>query len=123
MKKSFLFLIGLVLINVISIFLFFRKDLTEEKRYSLSDASKNMVSNLEEPIVIEVLLDGAELPGGFERLKQAISETLEGFKTYGGANVEYSFFDPNSISDSEQRNQLIDSLYSKGVQPTNIFNT
>jgi gliding-associated putative ABC transporter substrate-binding component GldG len=123
MKKTFLFLIVLVLLNVISVFLFFRIDLTEEKRYSLSDASKNMVSQLEEPIVLEVLLDGAELPGGFERLKQAISETLEEFKTYGGANVEYSFFDPNSISDPEQRNQLIDSLYSKGVQPTNIFNT
>lgn len=97
--------------------------MTEEKRYSISEASKNIVSDLEEPIEIKVLLDGDELPGGFERLKQAVNETLDEFKTYGGANVSYSFFDPNSLTNPEEKKGLIDSLYAKGVQPTNVFDT
>ncbi|AWV99710.1 gliding motility-associated ABC transporter substrate-binding protein GldG [Arcticibacterium luteifluviistationis] len=121
--RSLLFPLILVVVNIISILFFFRKDLTEEKRYSISDASKSIVSGLEEPIEIEVLLDGDELPGGFERLKQAVEETLGEFKTYGGANVSYTFFDPNSLTNPEEKKALIDSLYFKGVQPTNVFDT
>jgi ABC-2 type transport system permease protein len=123
MKKYFLFLFALVLVNILSVFFFFRKDLTEEKRYSLSDASKNMMGNLSEPVQVQVLLDGNDLPGGFERLKQAVTETLEEFKTYGGANIEFTFFDPNSVSNPEQRETLINSLFAEGVQPTNVFDT
>lgn len=121
--RSLLFPLILVVVNIISILFFFRSDLTEEKRYSISDASKNIVSGLEEPIEVEVLLDGDELPGGFERLKQAVEETLGEFKTYGGSNVSYTFFDPNSLTNPEEKSALIDSLYFKGVQPTNVFDT
>jgi ABC-2 type transport system permease protein len=120
MKKFLLILVG---VNILSVFFFFRKDLTEEKRYSLSDASKKMVSSLKEPVEVEVLLDGNGLPGGFERLKQAVTETLEEFKTYGGTNIVYTFFDPNTITDPARKNALMDSLYSKGIQPTNVFDT
>ncbi len=120
MKKFLLVLVG---VNILSVFFFFRKDLTEEKRYSLSDASKKMVSSLKEPVEVEVLLDGNGLPGGFERLKQAVTETLEEFKTYGGTNIVYTFFDPNTITDPARKNALMDSLYSKGIQPTNVFDT
>lgn len=121
--KSFLFPFALVLFNLLSAFIFFRKDLTEEKRYSLSEASKNLVQNLDEPIEIQVLLEGENLPAGFQRLKLAVKETLDEFKNYGGANVQYTFFDPNSISDPAERKKFIDSLFSKGVQPTNVFDT
>jgi ABC-2 type transport system permease protein len=120
MKKFLLVLVG---VNILSVFFFFRKDLTEEKRYSLSDASKKIVSSLKEPVEVEVLLDGNGLPGGFERLKQAVTETLEEFKTYGATNIVYTFFDPNTIIDPARKNALMDSLYSKGIQPTNVFDT
>ncbi|WP_341226509.1 gliding motility-associated ABC transporter substrate-binding protein GldG [uncultured Arcticibacterium sp.] len=126
MNKTIRFLffpLILIVVNIISILFFFRKDLTEEKRYSISEASKNIVSRLQEPIEVQILLDGDVLPGGFERLKQAVNETLGEFKTYGGANISYSFFDPNSLTNPEEKNALIDSLYIKGVQPTNVFDT
>lgn len=122
-KNAITLLSSLVLINLLSIWFFKRVDLTEEKRYSISDASRSLVQRLPEPLEIEVLLDGDGLPGGFERLKQAVSETLDEYKTYGGAMVNYSFFDPNSITNPEERGAYIDSLVSMGVQPTNVFDT
>ncbi|MGR3811232.1 gliding motility-associated ABC transporter substrate-binding protein GldG [Jiulongibacter sp. NS-SX5] len=122
-SKLFLFIAAVVLVNVLSAWFFFRQDLTEEKRYSISEASKNLVTRLGEPVEIEVYLDGNDLPGGFERLKKAVDETLGEFKNYAGTNLSYRFFDPNSISNPEQRNAFIDTLISKGVQPTNIFDT
>ncbi len=122
-SKLGLIILAVVGVNVLSSWYFVRLDLTEEKRYSISEASKNMVSHLASPLEIEVYLDGSDLPGGFERLKQATRETLDEFKNYAGTNLNYRFFDPNSISNPEQKNAFIDSLISKGIQPTNVFDS
>jgi ABC-type uncharacterized transport system involved in gliding motility auxiliary subunit len=37
---------GIVLLNIAASFVFFRLDLTEEKRYSLSDATQSLLENL-----------------------------------------------------------------------------
>ncbi|KPM48376.1 gliding motility-associated ABC transporter substrate-binding protein GldG [Jiulongibacter sediminis] len=121
--KLSLIITGLVLVNVLSAWIFLRKDMTEEKRYSISEASKSLVSRLPSPMDIEIYLDGDDLPGGFERLKKAVDETLGEFKNYGGANLNYRFFDPNGISNPEQQKTFIDSLIAKGIQPTNVFDT
>lgn len=121
--KSFLFPALIVFVNILSYWIFFRADLTEEKRYSLSEASQHLAGHLAEPVTVEVYLDGNDLPGGFERLKQATRETLSEFKNYGGAYVDFHFTDPNSIGNEEQRTAFIDTLISKGVQPTNVFDT
>ena len=39
---------GIVALNILASFVFFRLDLTEEKRYSLSDATKSLLENLAE---------------------------------------------------------------------------
>ena len=43
-----------VLVNIAGITLFFRMDLTANKVYSISDASKKVVSTLSEPLTIKV---------------------------------------------------------------------
>ena len=48
-----LYLIVLVLVNVVSSTLFFRLDLTVNKKYSLSEASRTAVSSIEEPLTIK----------------------------------------------------------------------
>ena len=54
--KFFLFVLLAVLFNLVSSTLFFRMDLTENRIYSLSDASKRMVSSLEDPLTVRVFL-------------------------------------------------------------------
>lgn len=116
---------GIVLLNFLASFFFFRLDLTEEKRYSLSDATKNLLENLAEKdsaidVYVKVYLDGDELPGGFERLKRAVSETLEEFKVYGGTNINYKFINPNAETDTKKREEFYVELAKKGMNPTRV---
>ena len=59
-----------------------RWDLTDDKRYSLSEASKNLLKQTDAPIEVTVLLDG-DLNAGFRRLKKATEETIEEMGVYG----------------------------------------
>ncbi|RDB04602.1 gliding motility-associated ABC transporter substrate-binding protein GldG [Runella aurantiaca] len=111
--KIAVFLIALVGLNVLASFVFFRWDLTEEKRYSISDATKRLLQNLDGQVVVKVYLTG-DFPAGFERLERAIQETLESFSDYAGANIAYRFIEPNDP-------KLQEELTQKGLIPTNLF--
>lgn len=113
--------IGIViLLNVLANVFFFRWDLTEEKRFSISEATQSMLQNLDDEVYVKVYLAGNELPGGFERLKRAVTETLDDFKTYAGKNINYRFIDPNAITDTKERETVFKELIARGMQPTNI---
>jgi gliding-associated putative ABC transporter substrate-binding component GldG len=112
--------IGLVLLNLILKHYFFRIDLTEEKRFTISEASKKLLKNLEQPVYVEVFLDG-DLPPAFIRLKRSIHEILEECKQYAGKKLQYKFTDPAAVSNEKTRAQFYYSLAQKGIQPTNIF--
>jgi ABC-2 type transport system permease protein len=118
---EFLLMIGIViLINMIVSQYFFRIDLTEDKRYSISNTSKKMLKELDDVVYVEVYLEG-ELPAGFKRLKGAIREMLDEFRIYGGTNIQYKFIDPGAETDNERRNRIYNTLAQKGIQPTNLF--
>ncbi|WP_394990682.1 gliding motility-associated ABC transporter substrate-binding protein GldG [Emticicia sp.] len=123
---------GIVLLNVLASFVFFRLDLTEEKRYSLSEATKSLLENLSEKdsseqqtvdVFVKIYLDGDELPSGFERLKRAVTETLEEFKVYGGTNINYKFINPNAEADTKKREEFYVELAKKGMNPTRVVDT
>lgn len=97
----------------------FRIDLTEEKRYSLHPATARLLSELEEPIEVEILLTG-NLPGGMRRLQKSIEETLRTFDAYSPVRIDYYYFDPLSL-EGEERDEYILALADLGVNPTNLF--
>lgn len=115
------FILGLfiiVLINIIGNFLFSRYDLTNEKRYSLSKATKDLLKNTDDIVYFKIYLDG-DFPAGFKRLRNATKEILDEFRAYN-KNIQYEFINPNSISDKKARNDLYRQLVEKGIQPTNL---
>lgn len=59
-----------------------RWDLTDDKHYSLSEASKTLLRATDAPIEVTLLLDG-DLNAGFRRLKKATEETIEEMGVYG----------------------------------------
>lgn len=113
-------LIAVILINIITSKYFFRLDLTEEKRYTLSEASKEVLKNLDDVVYVEVYLEG-EFPAGFKRLQRAIKETLNEFRIYGSNKVQFKFIDPNAETDPNKLKQFHYQLVQKGIQPTNLF--
>ncbi len=109
---------GVVFLNFLAAQFFFRLDLTEDKRYSIAPATKEVLKKLDDVVYVEVYLDG-DLPPGFRRLQSAIRETLEEFRVYGGSNIEYRFIDPGTGATSA-RNEFYQQLAKKGLQPTNL---
>lgn len=110
----------IVLLNIYAGTYFFRLDLTEEKRYTIAEPTKDILRKLDDQVYVEVYLDG-DLNAGFKRLQKAIRETLDEFTVYGGANVQYKFVNPDEASSEEDRNNFYKQLTGKGVQPTNLF--
>ncbi len=111
----------IVLINIISSQFFFRLDLTEENRFSISESSENVLNNLDNVVYIEIFLEG-EMPADFQRLRQALKETLDEFKVYGGYNIQYEFRNPTPPgSDNKSRQEIFKQIYDRGINPTTLY--
>lgn len=107
-------------INWLASSFFFRWDLTEDKRYSISDATKQLLGSLEKDVIVNVYLSG-DFPAGFERLESATRETLDEFKTYANGHLIVNYSDPSEATSEEQRQKQYMSLIDRGLNPTNVF--
>src|SRR5690554_4043003 len=112
-------LAAIVVLNVLEGFFPFRIDLTEEKRYSIHPATKQLLSTLEEPIEVEILLTG-NLPGGMRRLQKSIEETLHTFDVYSAYPIRYYYSDPLLLDEEVREDYLLD-LADYKINPTNLF--
>ncbi len=109
----------IVLLNYLSSFIFYRFDLTAEKRFSLSETTEEILEGLDDVVYIKVYLDG-ELPAGFLRLKNSIADLLDEFRVVGRRNIAYEFIDPSKQEDAGLSRELIQRLYRMGLQPTSL---
>jgi len=120
--KSKLWWLWLMLLFVAVIYLaslsHFRVDLTKEKRFSLSNSTKSVLGNLEEPVTIDVYLTG-DLSAGFKKLSVASEELLNEFKEYGKGNLQYRFIRPGEGVPDSLRYNVYDSLVRMGIEPFN----
>ncbi|PKP11653.1 MAG: gliding motility-associated ABC transporter substrate-binding protein GldG [Bacteroidetes bacterium HGW-Bacteroidetes-4] len=109
----------ILLVWFIAQFVFTRIDLTADKRFTLSEHTKQELKSIDDIIYFRIYLDG-EMPAGFKRLQHAMREILDEFRVYGKDNIQYEFIDPSENSDPKARNELFKYLYEKGLQPTNL---
>jgi len=120
--KFLIVVAAVALVNSLAARSFWRIDLTEEKRYSISEATKTLLRNLDDEVFIEAYLTG-DLPSDFERFRKAIRETLEQFRAYAGVNLQYTFADPLQARSEKAKREAILRLGEMGVQPTNLHAT
>jgi len=110
-------ILGLIAINIIASFLYFRIDLTSEKRYSLSPATKNILKNLDDYVYFQVLLDGNRSPS-YKRLQKTIIETLDEFKAYNKRLIKYDLIDPAKGKDEATLRNYLKELEYRGLVPS-----
>jgi gliding-associated putative ABC transporter substrate-binding component GldG len=110
---------SLLVLNFVAQQFFFRLDLTEEKRYTMSPATKTLLTELKQPVTITVYLAG-DFPPTFRRLEQGVRETLNEMQVYGGGNLNFIFIDPSAAGTEAARNQFYSTLFKKGLKPTNL---
>ena len=112
-------LVIIVAINFLASVFHSRLDLTKEKRYTLSKATKQLLANLEEPVMIEVFVHKESLPSEVKKLENSINEFLLNCKEYGKNNLQFKFINPyEGLPDSSQA-RMEDSLnYFYGIFPS-----
>ena len=111
-------LVIIIVINVIGSFVFTRFDLTSEKRYTLSNTTKEILGDLNDYVYFKVYLEG-DFPAGFKKLRRETKEMLDEFRAYS-KYIDYEFINPSDFADATERNEVYRSLYQAGLNPTEL---
>jgi ABC-2 type transport system permease protein len=89
-------------------------DLSEDKRFTLTQGSKNLLRNLDEVVYVKILLDG-ELPAPLKRLRSATQDMLDDFRARS-TYIDYDFENPSQGS-AQQANVRMENLRKEGIFP------
>ncbi|WP_310994041.1 gliding motility-associated ABC transporter substrate-binding protein GldG [Aequorivita marina] len=87
-----LLIIGLVLLNFLGSYFYERFDLTQDKRFTLSEETKEIIAPINSPLLVDVFLEG-EFPAEFRRLQSETEQLLDEFSAYNG-NIKFKFINP-----------------------------
>lgn len=109
---SLKFLAVIILLNAISFGYYHRFDLTQDKRYSLTPITKNLINSLHKSLTITVYLKG-DFPLEFKRLQTETQQLLQEFSSQNN-KISFRFIDPLSHKSIGQ------DLIKKGLQPSKL---
>ncbi len=109
----------LFLINLFAAKFHTRYDLTKEKRYTLTNATKNLISSLDEDIYIDVFLKG-DFPAGFKKLETSSREFLSLLKETSSRKIHYRFISPQEDYPDVPGMRYEDTLTGLGAVPINL---
>ena len=96
-----------------------RIDLTQDKRYTLSETTRKTLSQIQQPLVIDVLLKG-NIPTEFKKLQTEAVQLLE---EYTAANEHLIVNFVNPLEDEPNADAAIQNLINNGLQPLQIAQT
>ncbi len=110
------FIVSLLAVFFISTNFLFRADLTADKRFSLSDVSKEIASQNSNIIEIELFLEG-ELEPGLQKLQQEVFEKIAVLNVYSPKPIRLKITDPYKFDNTKKAEEFQDQLIRKGIQP------
>jgi len=105
-------LVIVVLVNVISIRLFGRLDLTAQNVYTLSDASKNLVGSLDDRVTVKAYFT-EDLPAPYNGIRRATLDILNDYKAYSNGNLQFDFVNPEGEKGEQEAQE-------QGVAPVQV---
>lgn len=103
----------LVLVNVLANRFFFRLDFTGDKRYTLSEATKNILNDLDDPVTVTAYFS-EDLPPQIAQARSDFKDMLVEYANASDGNVMYEFVNPNKDDKTEQEAQ------QAGIRPVVI---
>ena len=112
-------LLLLLVINYIAQQWHSRIDLTQDKRYTLSETTRKTLSQIQQPLVIDVLLKG-NIPTEFKKLQ---TEAIQLLEEYTAANDHLIVNFVNPLEDEPNADAAIQNLINNGLQPLQIAQT
>lgn len=120
MKIRFtVFLIVLFAVFLVSNNFLLRADLTSDKRFSLSEISANITSEISEVVEIEFYLAG-ELEPGLQKLQTEVFEKVAVLNVYAPKPIRIKLIDPYEFSNTKKRDEFQEQLIGKGIKPVSF---
>ena len=108
-----IFLAGLILLNIISRDNFKRLDLTDNKMYSLSSSSRNVISQIDDLLTMKVYFS-SDLPNELGNTKRFLQDILEEYSAYSKGKIRFFFEDP------QENATLEEEARKDGIQPVQM---
>ena len=102
----------LVLINFLSTRRFIRGDLTEDKRYTISKATKNVLGSLDDIVTITAYFSTA--PAEVARIRRDIKDVLDEYNAFS-QKLQIDFVNPADFNDAQKQ-----ELRFKGIPEVQI---
>ena len=102
----------LVLVNFLSSRRFLRLDLTEDKRYTVSNATKDVIRNLDDIVTITTYFSSE--PARVAQIHRDIRDVLDEYKAFS-KRLQIDYVDPVDLDDGEKQ-----ELRFKGIQEVQI---
>ncbi|MDT8379742.1 MAG: Gldg family protein [Desulfotignum sp.] len=119
--KFFLYMAVIVLVNIAGLTLFFRADLTANRIFSLSEASKKAAATLSEPLSIKVFFSN-NLPAPHNNTERYLKDLLDEYAARAGRLFNYQFYNVSSeegdLSARAVENRELAKSY--GISPVQI---
>ncbi len=99
--------VALLAVNIFAsaVFTSTRLDLTESQLYTLTDGTRRVLDNLDEPVTLRLFLSqqlAVSLPG-ISSYAQRVRELLQEYERIAGANIRLRVIDPEPFSEQEDR--------------------
>ena len=108
-----------VLVNFVGSEFFKRFDLTSEKRYTLTESTRELLKGLDDEIYLKVYLQGDFNPA-FTRLRNETREILDEFRAYSDNQIQYEFIIPGEGLTKEETTNIEKQLFDKGIIPEEV---
>ena len=109
---------SLALLNVVGLGLFGRLDLTHDKQFSLSDATRNMLHDLHEPVTVRAYFT-KDLPPPHASNARYVRDMLEEYYTHSRGMLRFEFIDPaaeETTEDKEKRKDVKQDIFGRQVR-------
>ena len=111
-------IVTLVAINWLASLYHTRIDFTNEKRFTLSSATKKVLKKMDDVVQVDVFLKG-DFPSGFKKLANSTGEILQEFKEIAGKKLQYRFISPEENVEGTDI-KWADTLGAMGFYPINL---
>ncbi len=102
----------LVLLNIVSIRLFGRLDVTANHVFTLSEASKQLVRSLDDRVTVKAYFT-EDLPAPYNNNRRMLLDELNEYRAYSGGNLQYEFIDPAGDKGEQEAQQ-------QGIAPVQV---
>lgn len=119
MKTKYTYLVFVAILAAVLLLsnsVYFRLDLTEDSRYTLSKTSETIIAKATEPLVVDVFLEG-NVPDAFQKLQIETRQLLEEYASEN-PNIKFAFIDP--VPEGAAVEQVAQDFNNRGMRPQQV---